>query len=221
MTRTTTVAGVRDGLRPTSTQLLPTAAAPSRRAGVPASQQRVLRPATAHFPALPGVDLPTQLPEPPHPGGRARLGAAPPRCAPLGIPRHRQRSGQRRAGNRRPSTVWSCVPGAVAAGGRDRGCRRPAGMLAVHRGARSFRLTGPLAALIHAAAIGVPMLLRAALAYDLPPARGRPGAIGSVLAAPAIRGVHPGRAYPMAGDRADHGCRCSRVLLTCSCWSAR
>ena len=173
---------------------LPTAAAPGPEwQAVPASQQRVLRPATAHFPALPGVDLPTQLPEP-QPTPEAGLAAHKPGAAPLrplGFLDIVSGAVNVARGNTAVlAIVWSCVWVPVAevvalAGLAD----DRLGMLAQFIAALvvPVLLTGPLAAPIHAAAIGVPMPLRAALATTFSGSRVTLGAIGAVLlAAPAI-----------------------------------
>ena len=171
---------------------LPTAAAPGRsgrRFRPPNSG--VLRPATAHFPALPGVDLPTQLPEPQptRRPGSPPTSPAPPRCALWDSSTSSAERSTSRGNTAVLAIVWSCVWVPVAAVVALAGLADDRlGMLAQFIAALvvPVLLTGPLAAPIRGRDRRA-MPLRAALATTFSGSRVTLGAIGAVLlAAPAI-----------------------------------
>lgn len=150
-------------------QAVPAAPGPEWQAVPAPPQQPIPRPGVAHFPSLPGVDLPTQLP-PPQPAPEAGLAAHKPGAAPLrplGFLDVVSGAVNVSRGNAAIlAFVWSClwtpVAAAVAAAGLF---SEEASMLAQCLAAFvvPVLLTGPLAAPMHASAVGAPMPFRTAL----------------------------------------------------------
>lgn len=169
-------------------------AAPVSHSPVPTSPQHVgQHPGGTRFPSLPGVDLPTQLPEP-QPAPEAGLAAHKPGAAPLrplGFLDIVSGAVNVARGNTAAlAVVWVCVwVPVVAAVVLARLVDDGVGTLAQCIAALvvPVLLTGALAAPMHAAAIGRPMPFRGALSTGLSSAGVALALIGAVLlAAPAI-----------------------------------